>query len=103
LASGAYALVEYHNSVFPLGDRLLRTGFSAWRLIAVPAYRRNVEIFQGIANDPRAVFCYVNEFDSVLVFLLTGYLTGFASPTEFGIYYKSMLVHCFCLLQAFSG
>jgi hypothetical protein len=82
---------------------LFRASFSTWRVVAVPTHRGTVNIFQLFPNHLRSVFLDVNELDLVVVFLFAGYLAGSAPPAQIMIYYEPMLVHGFCLLQAFSG
>jgi hypothetical protein len=102
LTSCAHILVEDYDAVFPLRYSLFRASFSTWRVVAVPTHRGTVNIFQLFPNHLRSIFLDVNELDLVVVFLFAGHFASSAPPAQFMIYNERMLVHCFCLLQAFS-
>jgi len=103
LTSRARFLIENHDPVVSLRYRLLRTGFHAWRVVAVSADRRNVKILQPVLRHPRPHVGNPNELHPVLVFLFAGHFAGSAAPAAFRVNNQRICAHCFRLLQAFSG
>jgi hypothetical protein len=83
LTAGAKLIIQDHDAVIPLPDRLSGTCFGAGRIVTVSAHI-DPEKEDGLPiNHPRPVFQDLNELHAVgrAHLLLAGHLAGLAAPT----------------------
>jgi hypothetical protein len=95
-ATGAFFRIQNHDTVFPLGNGVHRTGRHTGRVIAVPAHGHVKHKIHSAFRELGAVLQDPDQLDPVgdIKFLFASDLTGPASPASLVIDNKGMGFHC---------